>query len=123
MHLSLGGDCIHVKYIASWILERELLSGHYESIKYKTTIDILEMGAFLTSGTNPISLQAKVFFQLYGDAVSSLSEGVNLWEGEGSEGMQSFRKYVKANWCIIVTNTQLVEQWIKDSNECTHSGK
>ena len=37
--------------------------------------------------------------------------------------MSKFRKYIKSNWLPIVTNTQLVERWVKDSNECTYTGK
>ena len=37
--------------------------------------------------------------------------------------MSKFQKYVKSNWLPIVTNTQLVERWVKDSNECTSTGK
>ena len=81
------------------------------------------MSLFLINGITPAELQAKEFFWLHCDAIVCLSKGVKLWEGEGSEAMQKFRKYVKANWYIVVTNTQLVERWVKDSNECTHSGK
>ena len=37
--------------------------------------------------------------------------------------MLAFKEYVKNNWLVVVTNTQLVERWVKDSNECTYSGK
>ena len=37
--------------------------------------------------------------------------------------MIEFRKYVKENWLTIPTNTQLVERWVKDSNECTFNTK
>ena len=55
--------------------------------------------------------------------MKEIAEGACLWEGEGSEAMLKFRGYIKDNWFIVVTNTQLVERWVKDSNECTHSGK
>ena len=37
--------------------------------------------------------------------------------------MGKFQNYIKRNWLPIVTNTQLVERWVKDSNECTYTGK
>ena len=37
--------------------------------------------------------------------------------------MIEFRKYVKENWITIPTNTQLVERWVKDSNETTFNTK
>ena len=57
------------------------------------------------------------------DAISSLLNGARLWDDGGSEAMQKFGVYIKQNWLIVVTNTQLVERWVKDSNECTHSVK
>ena len=81
------------------------------------------MGAFLTHNLDRATLLTKEFFRTHRDAIVSLSEGVKLWEGEGSEALKTFRNYVKSNWFIVVTNTQLVERWVKDSNECTHSGK
>ena len=60
---------------------------------------------------------------LHRNAIVCLSEEFKLWEGEGSEAVQKFGNYVKANLYIILTNTQLMELWVKDSNECTNSGK
>ena len=37
--------------------------------------------------------------------------------------MGKFQNYIKRNWLPIVTNTQLVERWVEDSNECTYTGK
>ena len=37
--------------------------------------------------------------------------------------MERFRTYVEDNWLIIPTNTQLVERWVKDANECTFNIK
>ena len=42
---------------------------------------------------------------------------------EDSEYMHKSRQYVKHSWLIASTNTQLVERWVKDSNERTLSGK
>ena len=42
---------------------------------------------------------------------------------EDSEYMHKSRQYVKHSWLIASTNTQLVERWVKDSNECTLSEK
>ena len=46
-----------------------------------------------------------------------------MWENGGSEAVLKFRKYVESNWIIVVKNTQLIERWVKDSNDCTHTGK
>ena len=46
-----------------------------------------------------------------------------MWENGSSEAVLKFRKYVESNCFIVVTNTQLVERWVKDSNDCTHTGK
>ena len=37
--------------------------------------------------------------------------------------MLKIRKYVESNWFIVVTNSQLVERWVNDSNQCTHTDK
>ena len=123
LHLALGGDSIPSTYISRWILGLDLPTGQYVSTNHKTIIDVAAMGTFLTSGTTPIQIQGKAFFQLHCDAINQISEGVKSWDGEGSESVQTFRIYINAYWHIIPTNTQLVEQWVKDSNECTHSGK
>ena len=37
--------------------------------------------------------------------------------------MERFRKYAEDNWLTIPKNTQLVERWVKDANECTFNIK
>ena len=37
--------------------------------------------------------------------------------------IRQFKRYVQENWLTIPTNTQLVERWVKDSNECTFNTK
>ena len=37
--------------------------------------------------------------------------------------MQKFEDYIKKEWLIVVSNTQLVERLVKDSNKCTLSEK
>ena len=66
---------------------------------------------------------AEIFFGSHHDALFSILEGVTLWENRGSEAVLKFRKYVESSWFIVITNTQLVERWVKDSNACTHTGK
>ena len=44
-------------------------------------------------------------------------------ENGGSKAVLKFKKYVESNWFIFVTNTQLVEIWVKDNHDCTHTGK
>ena len=108
-------ESIPASYITSWILGHELPSGLYVSTKHKTTINVAAISAFLTSGSNPIDLQSKYFFELHHDTLSSISEGVTLWNNGGSEAVLEFRKYVESNWFIVVKNTQLVERWVNDS--------
>ena len=123
LYLALGGESLPAEYIAKWLVGKELPSGNYMSSKHNTVINLSSMGGFLTSGIAPESLKTKEFFRLHQDAIVRLSEGEKLWDSEGSETVINFRNYVKQKWFIVVTNTQLVERWVKDSNECTHSGK
>ena len=123
LYLALGGESQPAEYIARWLLDLTLPAGNYQSAKHSTVIDLGAMGAFLTHNLDRATLLTKEFFRTHRDAIVSLSKGVKLWEGEGSEALKTFRNYVKSNWFIVVTNTQLVERWVKDSNECTHSGK
>jgi len=81
------------------------------------------MGVFLTSGSTPIDLRSKHLFELHHDALFIISEGVILWENVGSEAVLKFRKYVESKFVIVVTDTQLVNRWVKDSHRCTHIGK
>ena len=37
--------------------------------------------------------------------------------------MTAFFQYAESTWLKIASNTQLAEQWVKDSNESTYSGK
>ena len=52
-----------------------------------------------------------------------MESGIGRLYDKNCEEMRSFQKYVEDNWLKIATNSQLVEQWVKDSNECTVTGK
>ena len=41
----------------------------------------------------------------------------------GREAVLKFRKYVESTWYIVVTSTQIIERWVKDSHYCTHTRK
>ena len=45
-----------------------------------------------------------------------------LWDDDCVQ-MLPLRKYVQEKWLKIATNSQLVERWVKDSNECTATSK
>ena len=45
-----------------------------------------------------------------------------MWDNVSND-MGQFIEYVEDNWLTIPTNTQLVERWVKDANECTFNTK
>ena len=73
-------------------------------------------------GTIPLRLHHEVIFGMHRDAIVELVGGKTLREQQ-SDNMRKFFTYCKNNFFIVVSNTQLVERWVKDSNECTLSGK
>ena len=58
---------------------------------------------------------------MHRDAIVELVGGKTLREQQ-SDNMRKFFTYCKNNFFVVVSNTQLVEIWVKDSNECTLSG-
>ena len=95
----------------------------YYSEKHRTMISTTLCGQFLVSNNNPSDYQAKEFYTLHRDAIQEIAEGNKLWGETASEKMILFRQYITKKWFIVSSNTKLVERWVKDSNECTISGK
>ena len=56
-------------------------------------------------------------------AIIEIAEGNGLWSDEVSDAMEKLQTYVKKEWLIVPSNTQLVETWVKNANECTQTGK
>ena len=69
------------------------------------------------------TFRSKEFFSKFQEAIDEISRGGNVWENNNSHGMLEFRRYAKHNWLTIPSNTQLVERWVKDANECTFNSK
>ena len=126
LHIALAGDNVPARYIANWLLEIPIPSDlpmEYYSEKHDTMINTTFCGRFLVSNNNPSDYQAKEFYTLHRDAIQEIAEGNKMWGEIASEKMIHFRQYVTEKWFIVSSNTQLVERWVKDSNECTISGK
>jgi len=126
LHLALGGDAIPAQCISNWLLGKEIppeLPATYHSDTHKTTINTAACYTFLTGDQLPAAYTSKLFFNSHRIAIQELAEGNKIWDENTSENMQKFKDYIKKEWLIVVSNTQLVERWVKDSNECTLSGK
>ena len=63
------------------------------------------------------------FYQKHECAICEMAEGARLWNKDASDNIRKFREYVEEEWLIVPSNTQLVERWVKDSNECTFTNK
>ena len=55
--------------------------------------------------------------------IIEIAEGNGLWSDKVSEAMKKLQAYVKKEWLILPSNTQLVETWVKNANECTETGE
>ena len=80
------------------------------------------MMTFLTEDLSPSDFTMKSFFNMHREAIEDLADGAKLREQQ-SQKMRQFFTYCKRNFFIVCTNTQLVERWVRYSNECTQSGK
>ena len=76
----------------------------------------------VSSGLIGVSLCNK-FLTLHRDAIQEITEGKKMYGEIPSKMMIKFRKYVTRKWLIISSIIQLVECWVKDSNECAISGE
>ena len=126
IHLTLASDdAIPRRLVAAWLLGDPLNEEPpltYYSNMHRTTIDSRDLMLFLTSNINASDFRKKFFFKNHVEAIKKISEGENLWDNVSNE-MVKFSEYVERNWLIIPTNTQLVERWVKDANECTFNTK
>ena len=96
----------------------------YYSTVHKTEINSVDVYNFLTAYTTPQEQREKEFYIKNSDAVLEIANGALLWDNDNiSEKMTVFKKYVKQNWLVVCTNTQLVERWVNDANECTYIAK
>ena len=124
--MALGGDAIPARCLSNWLLGKEIpqaLPATYLSNTHKTTINTEACIDFLTKDQLPAEYTSKLFFNLHRITIKELAEGNILWGENISENMQKNQGFVKREWLIVVSNTQLVERWVKDSNKCTASGK
>ena len=126
IHLTLAcDDPVPRRLVAAWLLgnppseEPPLI---YHSNFHRTTINSKDLMSFLTSDINASDFRQKLSFQKHVRAIRSISEGENLWDNVSND-MGQFIEYVEDNWLTIPTNTQLVERWVKDANECTFNTK
>ena len=85
---------------------------------HRTTINTTDLCSFLFQNMDAAIFRQKKFYQTHQQAIRRITSGESLWESESNE-MRTFRNYVRENWLTIPTNTQLVERWVKDCNECT----
>jgi hypothetical protein len=75
----------------------------------------------LTALELPQELKRRRFFVQHSAAVEKLSMGAPVWR---DQGMSKFRKFVESKWAALPSNTQFVEEGVKDSKQCsstTHS--
>jgi hypothetical protein len=76
---------------------------------------------YLTALELPQELKRRRFFVQHSAAVEKLSMGAPVWR---DQGMSKFRKFVESKWAALPSNTQFVEEGVKDSKQCsstTHS--
>ena len=127
IYVALAGDAIPATMLANWFLQQNppliVPPNEYYSSSHKRTINTASLLSFLTTGLDPVQFQTHTFYRNHIVAVKEVSEGKMLWASDMSQAMINFNEYVESNWLPIVTNTQLVERWVKDSNECTYTGK
>ena len=120
----LGGDHLPAVFFSNWLLCQPLPAiRSYYSQKHKTIIDLTQMISFLTQDLDPSSFKRKQFMRHHHVAIKEIAKGQQIRDVSASNAMKIFFEYIKNNFFIVVTNTQLVERWVKDSNECTYSGK
>ena len=127
LHLAIAGDHIPARYLSNWICGTQNtmnIPETYHSTVHKTEINSVDVFNFLTANTTPQEQREKEFYINHSDAILDIANGVLLWDNDNiSEKMNDFKHYVKQNWLVVCTNTQLVERWVKDANECTYIAK
>ena len=124
LFLMLGGEPQPATYLAHWLVGRGLPPpASFESKKHHCTVDLHAMMAFLTKDKTPEEYHSKEFFHLHKPAIEEIALGKEIRDNDASECVKQFYTYVKHSFFTVCTNTQLVERWVKDANECFASGK
>ena len=94
----------------------------YQSDTHKNIVNVRLCGEFLVRGEIQSNYTGKHFYQ-YSEQLRAMAAGtVQLWDLDRPD-IQKFSIYVMETWLSIVTSSQLAEQWVKDSNECTFTSK
>ena len=62
-------------------------------------------------------------YQKHECAVCESAEVAHLWKKDASNNIRIFWEYVEDEWLIVPSNTQFVECWMKNTNECTFTNK
>ena len=127
LYIVLAGNNIPATALENWLLDRNPYRTkptiQYDATLHGWTINITLLVAFLTNSITPIDYHTYDFFLNHVAAIKELAEGKQIWVNGMSESMIRFQEYIELHWLPIVTNTQLVERWVKDSNECPYTGK
>ena len=55
--------------------------------------------------------------------LDAMADGSATLRGIYDDRMKQFNEYHETKWLKVPTNSQLAERWVKDSNECTYTGK
>ena len=63
------------------------------------------------------------FYQKHECTIREMAEDARLWNEDASDNIRKFCEYVEEEWLISPSNTQLVERWVKEHNECTFTNK
>ena len=126
LHLCLAGNGIPAKLFANWILKRDTsqdIPQNYNSEKHITKIATSSLLEFLTRGHNVDDNRQQEYLILHEPAIIEIVKSNGLWSDEVSEAMTKLQAYMKKEWLIVPSNTQRVETWVKNTNECTETGK
>ena len=83
------------------------------------------MFTYLTNKVTPLIISQQHINRLpkYTPALKEIAEGKSVWDENVSKDMLEFKEYVEDKWLCVPSNTQITERWVKDSNECTVTGK
>jgi hypothetical protein len=122
LQLALGGDNIPAMHLANWILGQPSLPlASYESFTHDTTIRLDDMMADMTELRSPEEMKIWRFFLLHGDAVERMSKRESVWKEDSS--LKEFREFIESKWLRLPSNTQFVEEGVKDSKRCASTAQ
>ena len=121
----LGGEHEPAMFLACWMLGHDLpvTPETFTSKKHHCEVNLHAMISFLTKDKSPTDYHSREFFQMHQPAIEELALGQKLRDRNASECVKKFYTYVKHAFFTVCTNTQLVERWVKDANECFATGK